>query len=118
MPTQYVRFSGAADLRMRLVCATLSGRALRWARPHPPACPRATTCPPFRAPDCGWQNATAAAALRNVTSPRRVNSIAALITFPKGPCPLTLNPKPFSLNPELEILNPLPRALDLKLPGP
>ena len=24
MPTQYVRFTGAADLRMRLVCATLS----------------------------------------------------------------------------------------------
>ena len=32
MPTQYVRFSGAADLRMRLVCATLSGRALRCVR--------------------------------------------------------------------------------------
>lgn len=29
MPTQYVRFTGSADLRMRLVCATLSGRALR-----------------------------------------------------------------------------------------
>jgi hypothetical protein len=29
MPTQYVRFSGAADLRMRLVCATLANRALR-----------------------------------------------------------------------------------------
>ena len=25
---------------------------------------------------------------------------------------------PRTLNPELEILNPLPRALDLKLPGP
>ena len=29
MPTPYVRFTGAADLRMRLVCATLSGRAMR-----------------------------------------------------------------------------------------
>ena len=36
MPTQYVRFSGAADLRMRLVCATLSGRALRCVRAPAP----------------------------------------------------------------------------------
>ena len=41
MPTNYVTFTGAADLRMRLVCATLAGRALRCvsafiAVPYPP----------------------------------------------------------------------------------
>ena len=47
MPTQYVRFTGAADLRMRLVCATLSGRALRCA---PASAPVSPPPPPWRPP--------------------------------------------------------------------
>ena len=49
MPTQYVRFSGAADLRMRLVCATLSGRALGCVRapaPHATAAAAARLASP------------------------------------------------------------------------
>ena len=45
MPTQYVRFSGAADLRMRLVCATLSGRALRCVRAPAPHATAAAAAP-------------------------------------------------------------------------